>query len=121
MKALFKLSERPYCTLLFALALAACDDDDATQATPHGGEPLAVETGDVPVAEPPAAIMPPKADVTQADAGAAEPPPWEGPFFVVTRSSTGVYQEPTVRRELKLGYLQEGAQIGVHAEPLKKA
>ncbi len=122
MKAFFKLSDHAYRALLATVALVACDDDSATKPQSQAGAPLAVEVGDPPVANPPAALVPPPGAAEQADAGAAAPPPpWEGPFFVVTRSSTGVYKEPTIRREVKIGYLQEGAQVGVHAEPLAKS
>lgn len=78
--------------------------------------------------EPPA--PPPRPSATAAetvaaatpDAGApAEPEapkPWEGPFLGVLRSSTGIYAQPSFRREFKIGYAEEGARVPVHPDPV---
>jgi len=47
------------------------------------------------------------------------PPPWPGPFLGITRSSSGIYAEPTAKRKTKIGYAQEGSLVPVKEEKVK--
>ncbi len=99
--------------VLALLGMFACDDAGApAQPAP---QPTDVEPREVsPVPAPPEGLEAPVAD--QPSEPAPEPEPWKGPFFHVTRSSTGVYQDKTFKRAKKLGYLQEGTKVGVFPE-----
>jgi hypothetical protein len=48
----------------------------------------------------------------------SERPPWSGPFLGVTRSSAGIYSEPSFAKNKKIGYAQEGAKLPVHPEKI---
>src|SRR5690606_13355212 len=47
-----------------------------------------------------------------------EPPPHEGPWFTVTKSSTGLYQQPKFDKAIKIGYGRSGGRLPVLAEPV---
>jgi hypothetical protein len=49
-----------------------------------------------------------------------KPPEWNGPFLVVTRTSAGVYAEPSFDRKKKIGYVSNGAKVAVKQEPVSK-
>ena len=48
--------------------------------------------------------------------GPPQPPVWDGPHLVVTRTSAGVYSEPKFERKKKIGYLRNGAKVAVKEE-----
>ncbi len=102
--------------LSFWLVCAGCDDS-AKNAEPalQPTEDQAPELGPTPA--PPEALSAPEGSEPPAPTEEAEPEPWTGPFFHVTRSSTGVYSDKTFRRAKKIGYVEEGAKLAVHPEP----
>lgn len=88
--------------------LAPLPQDSATFAAPPQ-EPAEQAGGD-------------QAEQTQAEQAhepVLEDPPWEGPFFGITRSSIGIYLEPAGKRSKKIGYAQEGALLPVKEGKVK--
>lgn len=55
------------------------------------------------------------ASLPGADAGAPSQA-WQGPYFTVTASSTGIYAVPSLDRALKLGYARSGGRLPVSPE-----
>lgn len=88
-----------------------------SKSPPPPPEPTARVQTAAPAASVSATAAPTRAPA--ADAGSVEavpPKPWEGPFLGILRSSTGIYAEPSARRELKVGYAEEGARVPVYPE-----
>lgn len=68
--------------------------------------------------EPTPAAKEPAAAPEDAPVAAVEPP-WEGPFLGITRSSSGIYLEPSTKRKAKVGYAQEGSLVPVKEDKVK--
>ncbi len=66
--------------------------------------------------EPAAAEQPSKPENVEPE---PPPPPWPGPFLGITRSSSGIYAEPSTKRKAKIGYAQEGSLVPVKEEKVK--
>jgi hypothetical protein len=89
-------------------------------------EPPGVEES---AANPPLPLEPPTAD--GGVPGVLQAPPaedgplvisapvssWQGPVFVVTKSSAGIYAEPKPDRQQKLGYARAGGHLPVREAP----
>jgi hypothetical protein len=54
----------------------------------------------------------------QAEEASEKPHP--GPWFVVTKSETGIYADTTFDQKLKIGWARNGGKIPVHEEVTKK-
>lgn len=55
-----------------------------------------------------------------ADDADAAPPPHKGPWFVVTKTSTGVYTEPSFDKDKKFAYARNGGKLPVDGEVVSK-
>lgn len=64
-----------------------------------------------------------ESEARDPDASAEDkaPPPHEGPWFIVTDPSVGIYAEPVVDRKLKLGYARSGGRIPVKPDLVQKS
>jgi len=95
------------------LALAGCDEKPEERALPP------VSSTPAPAAQPgkptlPAELNPKPASSTAAPPEAPEPPPpHPGPWFVVTSSSTGLYDKPSFDKQAKFGYARNGERLPV--------
>ncbi|HVW30649.1 MAG TPA: L,D-transpeptidase [Polyangiaceae bacterium] len=73
---------------------------------------------------PPASAAPSAAEAEEASSAAptaeAAPEPYNGPWFVVTDSSAGVYGDTSFTRKQKIGYLRSGSRVPVAAEPIAR-
>ncbi len=109
--------------LVFALAmggalLGACEQEEerplpvVNSATPKPGQ-----SGKPTLPKELQAPAPEKEDSADTE---TEPPPHQGPWFVVTKSSTGLYETPTFDKKAKFGYARSGGRLPVLAEPVSK-
>lgn len=105
--------------LLLSFLAVACDTGSTTDPGAAPPPPPSLDSVG-PTPEPPAALSAePEPSAEPAPAEPEERPPWPGPFFHVTRSSTGVYSEMTFERSKKIGYAQQGTQVAVHEDVVK--
>lgn len=74
--------------------------------------------GLAPLPQDPAPVEAPGGPAPEPDT-VPEEPPWAGPFFGVTRTSSGIYLEPNNQRRKKIGYAQEGAVLPVKEQRVK--
>ncbi len=117
-----------WLVLATATSLAACNTRAKQEEKPLPAAPSAVAQPTV-AAKPalPAELAPaPSASASTPEpeeplvVGPPQPPAWDGPFLVVTRTSAGVYSEPTFDRKKKIGYVRNGAKIPVKSEIVSK-
>jgi hypothetical protein len=107
---------RAYQTVLIACLFVSGCESSAPPAQSEPPDEAASPGAPGPTPQPPANLEIPSATATPSVS--APPEPWSGPFFAVTRSSTGIYAEPSFERGQKIGYAGEGAQVNVHPDPV---
>ena len=98
---------------LLVVGLTGCDREPEAQPLPRasGALPSAPQSGKPTL---PTELHPkPKSSAPEAPAAAVPPPPHPGPWFVVTSSSTGLYEKPSFDKEGKFGYARNGERLPV--------
>lgn len=114
-----RLASRATCLVLGALALAACEQEPEER-------PLPTVSSAAPAAEHPAQptlpneLKNPAPIASEAAPEPEAPPPHPGPWFVVTKSSTGLYERTTFDKEAKFGYARNGERLPVQKDPVSK-
>ena len=101
--------------VLSPLACVGGCDRDAPPPSTTTQRPTAPERAEARTAPSTGA---PRTDVATRDAGGARDagasaPGYDGPYFTVTASSTGIYPEPSPDRSRKLGYARSGGRVPV--------
>jgi hypothetical protein len=105
--------------MVLALIAGACENEPTPGALPGGPIPKAVLPPEINEPGQPGAAGANSAEAAVTAAPSARPP-WTGPFLGITRTSAGIYAEPTFKRDQKIGYAQEGAKVPVLAERVKR-
>ncbi|HEX2881622.1 MAG TPA: hypothetical protein VHO25_18965, partial [Polyangiaceae bacterium] len=108
------------------VAIAACRDPQQTK--PQGGPTTkgpAANTAKPPSSAQPSAApavpsAPPAPPTLPSLEASLEPLQHEGPFFMSTSSSVGIYPDTGFSRREKIGYMRRGGEVAVLASVLKK-
>ena len=108
------LRRRVSAASLLALSIAACDRE--TEERPLPANTTAETHGQSGKPTLPAELSPAKPAAEQAAATpAAPPPPHPGPWFIVTKSSTGIFENANFDKQGKFGYARNGERLPVKA------
>jgi lipoprotein-anchoring transpeptidase ErfK/SrfK len=100
---------------LLALSFAACDREVEERQLPPANS-VTETPGQSGKPTLPQELSPPKPGPEQATATAPAPPPAHpGPWFVVTKSSTGIFEKANFDKEGKFGYARNGERLPVTA------
>ena len=105
------------------LSLGVACDSLSTQKAPQPRSSAASNARLPPAAPGNSALPKELANSAPEDAGAVqpkEPPPHEGPWFVVTSLAASIYGEAKFDRKNQLGYARSGAKIPVNAGIVSK-
>ncbi len=106
---------------LLLLAVTGCDQEpDERALPPTSSAPVGAGQSGKPTL--PAELHPPKpaSSAPEPTAAPEPPPPHPGPWFVVTSSSTGLYDKLSFDKEAKFGYARNGERLPVSGPPASK-
>jgi len=98
---------------LVLLGLAGCDQrPDPRPLPPVASAPTNAGQSGKPTL-PAELNAKPRSSAPEVAQAPAPPPPHPGPWFVVTSSSTGLYEKPSFDKEAKFGYARNGERLPV--------
>ena len=116
-----RLRLSPWWLWVAAMLAVGCPEGKNTTKTTGAAPRQASPKSPSPRPNQPALDAGVAAQDAEVDAGPdAGPAPHDGPWFVVTSSAAGIYQEPSFDRDKKIGWARNGARIPVFAEPVSK-
>lgn len=95
------------------LVLTACDQEPTPRPLPPvSSAPTSAGQSGKPTL-PAELNAKPRSSAAEVAEAPAPPPPHPGPWFVVTSSSTGLYEKPSFDKEAKFGYARNGERLPV--------
>jgi hypothetical protein len=103
-----------------ALLVAAGCNTSPPPGAERPSESSPAATAQVGTPSVPSELAPAPAAPAPSAAGSAAPPPYTGPYFVVTDSSAGVYGDTSFTRKQKIGYLRSGSRVPVAAATITR-